>query len=258
MSIPLDASEISEFTPAALRNAPAPPIFYFRPATERDSRQFWRLCKVEGLVLHTQEDIRAAIKAELRELWDQESYEREMPRLETLWATLDQNAMMPDADQIPLSEDELKAHNELMERLGQASRRLRTMAVDNEAFMSDAPKLALGLFLSGWRNVSVAFRREAGAVPLPVLDQLQTAITKLEQQAIADKVEGANFAGEAFLELSMHGFGLMNLTAATEGNSEPPSASPATPTYSRKARSHPRTAAGGSQGGARSRKTRAA
>lgn len=258
MTIPLSASELSEFTPHVLRNLAVPPVFVFRPVTERDTREFLRQCKIAGLKNHNHEAQRDAIRAELRILWDAESFEREMPRLEGLWAALDQNAGVdPESpDYITIDEAELTAANALMARLFESSERMRRMAVDNEAFFDDAPKIAFGMFVQGWKNIDAPFRREAGMVPLTVVDGVEKALHRLQTQALADKIEGVGLPGDAFLELALHAFGLMNLTGDESGNSASPSATSATPNFSRTDASPPQTAAGGSLGGAPSKKTR--
>lgn len=257
MSIPLSASEKSEFTPASLANLPAAPVFSFRPATERDARAFWRLCQVKGLTLWQTGDIRAAIQAELAQLWDKESFDKEMPRLQNLWNTLDYNADQPEDQRVAIDADEQKAADALMQKLFSVSERLRQMMVDNDVFMADAPKLAIGHFLIGWKGVAAPFRKEAGVIPLDCIDGLEKALLAMERQAVADGVEGAR-PESAFAELALHAFNLLTLTGAEAGNSASPSAPGPTPNSLSPTHSPQQMTAGGSRQSAGSRKTRAA
>lgn len=257
MSIPLSASEKSEFTPASLANLPAAPAFSFRPATERDARAFWRLCAVKGLTLHKSSDIRAAIRTELAKLWDEESFAKEMPRLQALWDTLDFNADQPEAQRVAIDPAEQQAADELMKQLFAVSEPLRQIMVDNEVFMADAPKLAIGHFLIGWKGITAPFRKEAGVIPLDCIDGLEKALKAMEVQAVADGVEGV-MPGQGFAELALHAFDLLNLTGAEAGNSASPSAPGPTPNFSSPTHNPPQMTAGGSRKSARSNKTRAA
>jgi hypothetical protein len=255
MSIPLSASEKSEFTPASLANLPVAPVFLFRPATQRDARRFGQICSVEGLNFHTKHDQRAIFRAELKRLWDPAAFDTEMAKLEELWNTLDHNDGLPEAQRVAIDPEALDAAADLEERLVRASRVVRQMAVDNQNFMADAPKLALGLFLIGWRGIKSPFRKEAGAIPLDCIDDLEAALKAMETEARDNGVQGIE-PGTAFIELSMHAFDLLALTGAEAGNSASPSAPGPTPNCLSPAHSPPVMTAGGSQEPGRSKKTR--
>lgn len=254
MSIPLSASEKSEFTPASLANLPVAPVFLFRPATRRDARAFWQLCAVKGLTLHQSGDIRSAIRVELQKLWDQESFDLEMPRLQSLWDTLDYNSGLPKEQQVPIDPGEQAAADTLMKQLFAVSEPLRQMMVDNDAFMADAPKLALGYFMIGWRGINAPQRKVAGSIPLDCIDGLEEALLAVEKEAAESGVEGVE-PGAAFAELAIHAFNLLSLTGAEAGNSALPSAPGPTPNSSSPAHSPPAMTAGGSPKLGRSKKT---
>lgn len=257
MSIPLSASERSEIIPASLANLPAAPVFTFRPATERDARAFRQACRVQGLTMHSMADFRAAIRSELQMLWDKDSFDVQMPKLQALWDTIDYNSRKPEEERVAIDPDEQAAADELMQRLGRASKLLRSMEADNEQFMEDSPKLAIGQFLIGWKNITAPFRKEAGVIPLDCIDGLEKALLAMERQAVADKVEGAK-PGEAFAEIALHAFGLLNLSGVEAGNSASPSAPGPIPNSLDPTHNPQRMTAGGSPKSERSRKTRGA
>lgn len=254
--IPQSRDEISEHTPETLSNLPVPPVFLFRPATSRDKRAFNRALMVEGLCIHDKEAMRSAMRSELRRLWSDEDRDRELARLEALWATMDQNETLPENDRIEVTAEEWKAYEELSERAVQASVRLREMQADNADFYTYAPKLALGLFLIGWRSLDAPFQRTGGTVSIDTIDLMGAALAKVETQAALDKIEGVGAPGTAAMLLEAHALSLLNLTGDQESKSASPSPSSKNQVRSKKQR--PPAAGGKSQVGGTTEKTLAA
>lgn len=256
MSIPLDRNQISQFTPAPLLDMGAAPVFSFRPVTERDIRAFWEECAVQGYKQHTDAVLREAIKAGMAELWDPESLVAKQTMLQAFWDAVDHNANNPE-DQVAIDPADSKAVTALVEAVADRSLPLRRLLMDNRRFEADVPKLAIGFFCVGWRNVETPFRRAEGIIPLTTVDELEKELNRLDGELAAPPAKQKPPQAGSFIHLAMHAFDLMQLTAAELGNSEPLSASGPTPNVSSPAFRPQQTAAGGSRGLARSRKTRA-
>lgn len=214
MAIPLSHDEVDDFSPASLKNVQPQPTFRLRPATVRDHRRFLHAIGVEGLQHHDQEAVRAEVVKAMKALYTEGTFETQLDRLNSLWASLDQN--------VPLQVEDLRAMTDLMDRLAREWRPLRMMLADNIRFHQDAPKIALGLYLAGLKNLDVTFRIDNGWVPLEVLDAIEDALDALEEQAVIDKVEGV-IPGLAFKELSAHVLRRLRLTKEEEKNSDGPS-----------------------------------
>lgn len=255
--LPVEASELSDFTPPSLANMPAPPVFQFRPSTERDTRQFWRRCAVMGLVLHSKDAMRATIKTELARLWDDEAFNHRMPMLQAFWDAADYNEQVGESDQVEIDPADARAVSELLGRVMEASQELRQMAVENDTFMDDAPKMAISHFLVGWRNFSSPLRREAGSIPLACIDDMERQLRAVEEESLASGIQGVT-PGLAFTELALNAFGLLTLSQREMGNSASPAASGKTPSSLSQARRPRPMKVGTSQKSARSKKTQAA
>lgn len=221
--IPLTEDQIEDFTPNSLVNVAPKPVFRFRAATEKDTQRYSYALDVEGLERFTEEQVRGEVLRVLRKEWTEDTFNRESQRLETAWALMDQK--------LPLDPDEQAAILKLTVDCMEVSPTLRMMNAKNKRFNNEAPALALGLFLAGWKNLETPFRLEAGQVPYGTLSALRKEIFALEERAAADKVEGVN-PGLAFMELSLHAFSLMSLTKDEEKNSSAPSPSSETPSGS--------------------------
>lgn len=255
--VPLTRAETEIYKPPTLANLAEPPTFTFRAATVRDKRAFNRALAIDGLKIHSTEALRAALRSELTRLWSEDVRDAELTRLNAFWATLDQNQQSGPDDQIEIPAEDWAAYNDLMERVLGASELLRTMQADNADFYDFAPKVALGLFLVGWKGLELPFRREAGVVSIELLDQLAVELVRIEQQAIADNIEGIDRPGTAFDLLAAHALTLLSLGGAEDAKSASPSPSPKSQQPSSSA-STPRPAGGKSQGGRASKKTQSA
>jgi hypothetical protein len=212
---PLSKDEIVPYSPASLSNVAAAPAFLFRPATKRDARAFERLCIEEGLMLHQDAEIRAEYRAALQALYTPQEAEDATIILNGLWEKLDQG--------IPADESEIDAALDLMETLKRHHRPLRIIVADNSAFFQTAPLLALSLFLVGWKNVDLEFRRIGGTVPIELLIELEPVLAATEKAAIADKVAGIEI-GSAYMQIQTYALDLLHTTRAEAGKS--PSLSP--------------------------------
>jgi len=216
--IPLSADEIVSYTPSSLANVATPPVFLLRPVTPRDARAFRRACMVEGLVYHGVDEVREELLRGLKRHWNE--YEEAKARIQQVWDAADQDAEVPP--------EELEAIAALQRSIGRMHKPLALMTADNVDFNDMAPRIALTLFVVGWQNIDVVYRREAGLVPVETVDALEVAVTAIEKKAVADKVEGAA-SGLAFTQLWAHVLTTMNLTNGERQDFQSPSSSASTP-----------------------------
>lgn len=243
--IPYSKDDIETFVPASLKSLPAPPTFQLRPATRGDKRAWNRALFEAGLQIHGTDSQRALIIRELERAWSEDVRDTEISRLRNLWASMDQG--------IDVDPAEIDQAAELEARLIQISLPLRRMMADNSQFYQDAPKLAVAMYLVGWRNIDLAFSRAGGQVELELIDDLEAALAEIEKAAVADKIEGVTI-GAAFLELQNHAFNMLGLTKAEAGNSE--SLPPSSPTQTGSETTSPPAASGSSARGKTPRNTR--
>lgn len=221
--IPLSADEIVSFTPPSLANLATPPVFMLRPVTNRDARAFRRICMVEGLTYHSPADLRAEQLRGLKIHWSEADFEKGKALLESIWDAIDQG--------VDVEQSDLDAAIAVEVSLGRVYQPIRVMAADNEDFNALAPQLALTLFVVGWQNLDVPYRREAGTVPIKTINELETAILKIERAAIIDKVDGVT-PGRGFLQLLAELVSAMNLSQGERQGFPSPSSSASTQTAS--------------------------
>ncbi len=221
--IPLSRDEIEHFTPDSLANVAPKPTIRMRPASPRDERTIASACRIEGLTHHNAEAIRAEQLRALRAMWSPEIFETESARLRGAWDSLDQGVAIPD--------DEAQALSELSLELHRHWRPLRQMHDDNEVFERDFPRLALCIFIAGWSNIDVPYKRVSGQVPLETIDLLLREVEAIEARAIADKIDGAS-PGVAVPQVNIKALQHVALTQGERGNSSSPSPSPSTPSGS--------------------------
>lgn len=231
MAVPASIDEIEEFTPSVLKNAPVPPVFLLRPAGGREYRDFEHELRRRALTFFTPEDIRAETLNALRQLWSEDAYEANRARLESHWAMLDQGGTP--------SEDELAAVEELNSRLVRAWPKLAEMIADTMRFNDECGRIAASMFIVGWRGLSVPFSRESGVVPLGRIDEVESALHKLEKEAAENKVEGVLKPGMAFIQLTAAAYGKLALTRSEEKNSSSPPPSTPDPSGSTQPMSKP-------------------
>lgn len=244
MTIPVEVGELEAFTPASLKNVPVPPAFLLRPASGRDLRRYQKLIRAEGLVYHDQAVFRAVALEALKALWKPESlYEENAARLRSYWELVEQGG---DPDQA-----EKSAFDELIDRLGRADKRLAGLAADNGEFIEETMRIAASMFVSGWSGLDLAYSREEGRVPLELMDKVEEALFDAEQQAVADKIDGAGPPGLAWMQLCNACQTRLRLTRQEEKNSSPPPPAPPGRSGSRTKRSR-KTAASSSKASASS------
>ncbi|HEY0148659.1 MAG TPA: hypothetical protein VGB70_06605 [Allosphingosinicella sp.] len=205
--------ELEAFTPPTLTELPDPPIFLLRPADGRgrEWRTYQHLLRSEGLRFHSAPTIRAEVIRAVEALYDAEQAADVTKRLQAAWALTDKGEEVEPA--------EAAAIDDLVERLTREWRPLSAAGADNMRFQDDALRIALSMFLMGWRGIDLPYRRVDGRAPLELLDQLET------------KLEEIDAAGLAFAELTTAAYRRLRLEeeqAAAEPTMKPaPTPAPA-------------------------------
>jgi hypothetical protein len=218
MTVPVESSEIQDFTPESLKNlGDAAPKFRFRAVTERHVRRYRALCVDDGLTYNTDSTLFAEQIEAVETLWSSETAQPMISKMRLIAENAKQD--------IPNSDDDAKWSKALAEQLMENWPRLRVMKRQNIEFMEYSPRYALSAFLQGWKGIDVPFRLDAGFVPVDDIPKIGRALQKIEESAIADKIEGVGFlhkgetlAGMAYFELGSYALGLTNLDEDEEKN----------------------------------------
>lgn len=229
---PAEGGELVEYTPDSLANLPVPPKFFLRPVTERDRRRLRKLMLQEGIRTHDIARLREETLTGLRELWSEEVYAEQEGRLRAFWDAYDQYELEQEGKQIserdPFEHPDLVNMHELSERITRAWPPLLRMAADNDEWDDTWPKLIASITIAGWRNLDVRYERVEGVVDLGCLSEMKAALDAIEEQAIADQIEGVIGVGMASAELILRCSRLFSVGKAEEKNSVSPSKSSTT------------------------------
>ena len=237
MSAPLTKDDIEHHIPASLANLATPPVFLLRPATLRDDRAFRRALQLEGLTRHEPAEVRVEIKRGLQAKWAPEDFEQGWTILNEFWDGGDRLAAMPlDTDEQKAEFEAAKAELDeiapaaelLMTTLADVWPPLRRIVADNSDFDESFHSVAIGMFVVGWKNIDLPYSRQADQVPLDTIFALRKELVKIENAAIADKVEGV-VPGLAYIQLANYVLASMDLNRGAEKNSESPSPNGLTP-----------------------------
>ena len=223
--VPLSKGQASSFMPASFANLAEAPSFRFRAPTPYDREDYRYALREEGLRFWSSDEFRAEIISGLTEMWagDEDLLNGNINRLKAFWELEDQAEKDPT---LTVDEQEAVAVKDLLLQLMDAWPILNRMNADNLKFSERAPKVALRMYLAGWKNLDVPFRLEAGKVPVESIFALSDALEAVEKEAASNKVEGI-IPGVGFMQLTSHAIGLMNLGSDAEKNSPSPSAAPA-------------------------------
>lgn len=215
MAIPVEANEIAEFTPASLVNVPDAPVFKLRAPDERNMRRYNTLVQDDNLRTYSEEAFRAEKEKAISALWSEEDAQPILARFRTIGECVKQK--------IDLSEDDLRWSNELDDMLFDNWRELSVMRRKTNDYFEYSPRYAIGTIVKGWSNLDIPFRLEAGYLKTSSVNDIAAALLKLEEQALADKVEGVVMTGMAFMELWIACMDRTRLTGDEEKNLPAPS-----------------------------------
>jgi hypothetical protein len=224
--VPISKGQHSLFTPPSFASIAPAPSFRFRPPTPYDKEDYRYALRERGLRFWSREEFQAETIVGLREMWagDDEMLEANITRLRAFWELEAQAEKDPTLAPDP---DEEAAVRELMMKLMDAWPMLNRMNADNIRFNERAPRIALGLYLTGWKNFDLPFRLEGGRIPDELLFAVIDKLEAVESEAIAAQIEGVH-PGLSLIELTSNALSLMGLTGDAEKNSPSPSPSPDT------------------------------
>lgn len=251
MPVPVTGG-VEPFTPDSLKNIAVPPIFQLRVAQHRRWIAFQdALMDFPGLdrplVSHSADKLRAEIIKGLDSLYTSDSIAMARARLLETWQIIDQDQ---DPDEAAMEE-----MVRLTDMITSEWAPLRKMAAENVRFYRDAPRVAIAMLCAGWENIGLTYQRTQGVVPLEVIDELAIKLGKIEEEAMANAVDGVGLPGTAFAQLCTEAMNRFRLTGDEEKNSSSPSQSSPAPQPSKTKRGA-RTAAAGSKASARSARTK--
>jgi len=212
--IPFEAGETLAYTPPALADLDAPPVFYVRYPTTREKR--WvRLQHIEeGLRRHPPEEVRKEILAGLKLLWDEEVYARHTPILKAYWEAQDDFAKQlpdlqaeavaakqdPSAIRFEYDPDIVAACDKLVSNVLEAHRPLRKMMAQNADFDLMHPVVLVASALERWKNLKTPRKSEGGFVTVESVDALKDELAEIERGAGIE--EGRSF-GQIYTLVSM-------------------------------------------------------
>lgn len=250
--IPVESSELLDFTPASLKDIEGAPAFVLRASTSREKRYHRRLLLEQGIRYHDREEIRAEVLNGLKDLWDADAFEQHGPVLKELWSARDDFEMqLKDSPELVWSYDPdiETAVDELVRKVMQEHRPLRSMIADNADYGSMAAPLLVTVTLKRFSGIDVKPRNERGYFTIETVEAVEEALSKFE------KANGL-VEGTAWAELTVACSRRMYLTEEESGNSASQSPSTTAPEPSNETNTSAKV--GKSRASATSKKTPAA
>lgn len=249
--IPLEDGCAPSFTPPSLAHLPAPPRFVLRYATWREEEQRFYVHRANGVIAHSEEEIRDAIRDGLGTLWTAEQAEAHLVRCETYWAAID--AVREERKQDPeakfeFDRDEERLVLELISRLETQWTTLARYAADNGKYRRLEPAIYAATIVKSWTGLDVPLRLDAGYLDLGCAIEIAKALGRIEVEA------GLEY-GTAWEELHNACWACTHLSEEEAKNFVSPSPSEQNPPLSSEAATSDTD--GTSPAPARSKKTRA-
>lgn len=223
--IPVESSELLDFTPASLKDIEGAPVFVLRASTSREKRYHRRLLLEQGIRYHDREAIREEVLNGLKELWDADAFEQHGPVIKELWSARDDfEAQLKDDPELVWSYDAQveDAVDELVRMVSQEWRPLRSMIADNADYGSMAAPLLVIVTLKRFSHLDVKPRNERGYFTIETVEAIEEALTKFE------KANGL-VEGTAWAELTVACSRRMYLSDEERGNSASQSPSTTAP-----------------------------
>lgn len=224
MSLPVETSETTEFTPESWANIPNAPTFKFRTAGFDEQRKLEDQLRRKRIFNHGVADVRAAMIDGIRLNWSPDEAEAAEQLLHGYWEEAD--AAERDKTALEIEPARLASINSLEAKVARLHEPLAEMSADIVTFREFWPMVAISQLLNGWTGIDLPYRREGGFVPLETMDALSRKVRAYE--AAQSGVDGV-IPGLGFVQLSIHAIGLMDLTKDEEKNSSSPSPGETTP-----------------------------
>lgn len=211
MTIPVESSEVEDFTPQSLKDAMGDdaPVFRLKAPSERCVRRFRQLIGDDGLEFYTDADFAAEKLRAIDLYWDEQTAASYKGQFQTIQEKLKQV--------IDLTAEELEWSNQLDEQLFEVHRPLNVMARKTGEFQRMSPRYALAVYLAGWTGLKVPFRMEGGVIPDATIAALEREVGRLGKEHCPES------ASRPYLELYLATGSRLNLNADEEKNSPAPS-----------------------------------
>lgn len=213
--IPVEASQLLPFTPASLKQIEGAPEFVLRAITEREKLFHRRLIIEAGLETHDTATIRSEFEIGLREMWDEETFEAQMPVIRAYWEAMDDHELQKkDQPELEWSYDAdiERAYEELMRKVVKNWPRLREMNADNDQFAQMSFPLLAIVTIKSLTGLDVKRRIDRGYFTLETIFAIRDALAEFEKKN--GLVEGL-----AWMELCTACARRMRLTTEEVGNS---------------------------------------
>lgn len=199
MSIPLTAST-EAFTPECMAEIEGAPSFTFRHATVLDKHEFHSIAIAEGLMQHTDADLRETIIGELRRMFESDGLERNITQLEAYWQSNDElrsaqeqhrqqvmeilsaaeegtEPKLPPAPVLDFPEDRIADLEAMVAEVRRHSPKVNGMLADNHRFQTFYPRILLRMFLTG-TTLPVKLQRRGKLITAESCEELLEALAE--------------------------------------------------------------------------------
>lgn len=200
MSIPLTAST-EAFTPDCMAEIEGAPSFTFRHATVLDKHEFHSIAIAEGLMQHTDADLRETIVGEMRRMFESDGLEQNITQLEAYWQANDelrsardqhrQQAMaileaaeegaeveLPPEPVLDFPEDRIADLEAMVAEVRRHSPKVNGMLADNHRFQTFYPRILLRMFLSS-TTLPVKLQRRGKLITAESCEELLEALSEV-------------------------------------------------------------------------------
>lgn len=197
--IPVESTEIMEFTPKSLINVPDAPIFRLRAPDERHMRRYNALIvdnNLEGFSAKAFNDVKMEA---IKHLWTPEDAQPILDRFRTFLSMVEQNIEIDQAerDWVVALDEQLFEH--YVDKNG--VKILAQMRRKTNDYWEYTPRYCVGTIVCGWKNLPVPFRLDSGYLKTEDVRQIDRELRKIERAGLEDKVDGVIGEGVAFIEL---------------------------------------------------------
>ena len=219
--IPVESTEILEFTPKSLINVPGAPIFRLRAPDERHIRRYNALVEDNNLEGFSAKAFNATKEEAIKKLWSEEDAQPLLDRFRTFLTMTEQNIDVPQAERDwMIALDEILFDNYVDDT---GVKVLAQMRRKTNEYWQYTPRYCVGTIVCGWKSFDVPYRMEAGYMKIEDVRLIDKELMRIEEAALADKVEGVLGKGVAFIELWTACLGRTRLEQDEEKNLPAPS-----------------------------------
>ena len=208
MSIPLTAST-ETFTPECMAEIEGAPSFTFRHATVMDKHEFHSIAIAEGLMQHTDADLREAIVGELRRMFESDGLEQNITQLEAYWQANDElrsaqdqhrqqvmeileaaeegsDPELPPPPVLDFPADRVADLEAMVAEVRRHSPKVNGMLADNHRFQTFYPRILLRMFLTS-TTLPVTLQRRGKLITAESCEEMLEALAEVA----SDKADAA-------------------------------------------------------------------